>query len=312
MGENMMYAVIDIGSNTIRLVIYSMENGSPCPMLNKKYSAGLAGYVNENNEIGEEGVAVLFEVLADIEKILKYIRPNEVYPFGTAALRNSANGEKIVQMVKEKCGFTIQILSGKEEAVFDYCGALEGGLGDSGLLVDVGGGSTELTFFVDQEIKKATSIPLGSLNLYKKWVGDLLPSHDEARCIKKEIKGFLKEIDLDAEALIAQPIYSVGGTARAALKLMRERHRIGNTNTYTYEQLKEVLQYQEESKRELLKSILRTSPDRVHTIIPGLLVFQTIAKFFGSKSFVTIGYGVREGYLMHKLEQEGNPHEQPV
>lgn len=63
MGENMMYAVIDIGSNTIRLVIYSMENSSPCPMLNKKYSAGLAGYVNENNEIGEEGVAVLLRCL---------------------------------------------------------------------------------------------------------------------------------------------------------------------------------------------------------------------------------------------------------
>ena len=304
-----MWAVIDIGSNTIRLVIYSMENGRLNPMLNKKYPAGLAGYIADNNEINDEGIELLVEILNDIEKILRYIRPEEVYPFGTAALRNSANCEKVIRTVKKECGFDIHILTGKEEAIFDYYGAAESGIGESGLLVDVGGGSTELTFFKNKEIIKATSIPLGSLNMYRKWVSGLLPSRDEAHYIKKEIKGFLETIDIDRDRIISQPVYSVGGTARAALKLMKEKFDLKGSKEYTLDQMKSVLKYKDEKKKELLASILKSSPDRVHTVIPGMLIFRTIAGYFGSESFVTVDYGVREGYLMNRLVRGGKLHE---
>ena len=300
-----MWAVIDIGSNTIRLVIYSMENGRLNPMLNKKYSAGLAGYVDENNEINDEGVRLLIDILNDIEKILRYVRPEEVYPFGTAALRNSANSDRILKAVKKECGFDIHILTGKEEAVFDYYGALDSGIGESGLLVDVGGGSTELAFFKDKEIIKATSVPLGSLNMYRKWVSGLLPSRDEANYIKKEVKGYLSSIDIDMEKVVSQPVYSVGGTARAALKLMRERYGNRDLKEYTVDQLREVLRYKDESKKELLSGILKSSPDRVHTVIPGMLIFRTVARYFGSETFITVDYGVREGYLMNRLVRGG-------
>ena len=85
-----MWAVIDIGSNTIRLVIYLVEDGRPRAMLNKKYPVGLAGYIDETNRIQPEGVQVLLEALTDVGTILKYIQPACVLPFGTAALRNSA------------------------------------------------------------------------------------------------------------------------------------------------------------------------------------------------------------------------------
>ena len=307
-----MWAVIDIGSNTIRLVIYSWEDGRLNPMLNKKYPAGLAGYVDENNEISEEGVSLLIEILCDIEKILRYVRPEEVYPFGTAALRNSANCDKVLKAVKKECGFDIQILTGKEEAIFDYYGALEGGIGESGLLVDVGGGSTELAFFRRKEIIKATSIPLGSLNTYRKWVAGLLPGSEEAQCIKKEVKGYLSAIEVDREKVVAQPVYSVGGTARAALKLMREKYGDKELREFTLDQLREVLKYKDEDKKEILGSILKTSPDRVHTIIPGMLIFRTVAKFFGAESFVTVDYGVREGYLMNRLVRGGKIRERTI
>ena len=83
-----MLAVIDIGSNTIRLVIYSNDGESPESMLNKKYAVGLAGYVDKSNHIRPEGVEILLNVLSDIRRILEYIKPERVFPFGTAALRN--------------------------------------------------------------------------------------------------------------------------------------------------------------------------------------------------------------------------------
>lgn len=300
-----MWAVIDIGSNTIRLVIYSMEQGRPRAMLNKKYAVGLAGYVDEENRIQPEGVQVLLNALTEIETILGYIRPARVLPFGTAALRNSANGAEVVSRIEETCGMKVEVLTGEEEAVLDYYGARLDGIGDSGLLVDVGGGSTELTFFRDGNILFATSIPLGSLNLYKKCVKGLIPKKKEAQCIKKLVNDALQALSLPEAALVTQPIYSVGGTARAALLMMRKKFNLSDSNTYTRLQLKEFLSSIEEDPKAVMQDILRTAPDRVHTLVPGLLVFQGIAKYFGSTSFVTSRFGVREGYLMQRLAEKG-------
>ena len=299
-----MWAVIDIGSNTIRLVIYLVEDGRPRAMLNKKYPVGLAGYIDETNRIQPEGVQVLLEALTDVGTILKYIQPACVLPFGTAALRNSANGEEIVRLIQERCGLNVEVLTGEEEAVMDYYGARQDGIGESGLLVDVGGGSTELTFFTQQKIVFATSIPLGSLNLYKSYVKKLIPGKKEVQRIKKAVREQLQMVSFPGEDLTAQPIYCVGGTARAALRLMGKKYALGDSNAYTLVQLREFLGAAKEDPRGLVQDVLRTCPDRVHTLIPGLLVFQTIAKYFGTVSFVTSRYGVREGYLMRRIQEK--------
>ena len=300
-----MWAIIDIGSNTIRLVIYVIEQGQPRPMLNKKYAVGLAGYVDQTNRIQDEGVQVLLEALTEIKTILDHIRPQCVFPFGTAALRNSANGAEIVSLIRQRCGLDIRILTGEEEAVFDYYGAQQDGIGRSGLLVDVGGGSTELTYFKDRKVLYGLSIPLGSLNLYKSQVEGLIPTLKEARRIKKVVGGALCQLPLSADQLAGQPIYSVGGTARTALKLMQKRYGLGGSNAYTRAQLKQFLLELENDPRDLTQYILRTAPERIHTLIPGLLVFQTVSKQYQSGSFITSRYGVREGYLVHCLEQKG-------
>ena len=306
-----MWAVIDIGSNTIRLVIYTIDNGHPRPMLNKKYAVGLAAYIDKANCIKQEGINILPDVLADINTILRYIHPECVLPFGTAALRNSANGDEIVSLIKERCGMAVRILSGEEEAVFDYYGAMLEGIGDDGLLVDVGGGSTELTLFKDRKIISALSIPLGSLNLYRTHVDGILPTQKEAHKIKKTINDYLDKL-ADNELMHNNTIYCVGGTARAALKIMRDRYlpsgREGD-NSYTRSQLKGMLDDIEKNRKQLMHNILCLSPDRIHTLIPGLLAFYTVAKHYDSNKLVTISLGVREGYLMHHLGERGNTRE---
>ncbi len=302
----MMWGVIDIGSNTVRLVTYSLRDGRLHPMLNKKYAAGLAGYVDAKGNISEDGVRRLLEILTEIRAMLRHVRVKNIYPFATAALRNSGNGREIVSRIREECGFDVRVLTGEEEAIFDYYGATSGPVGDSGLLVDVGGGSTELTFFCEGEIRAATSLPVGSLNLYRRFVGGLLPTAAEAKKIRKELKRRLESLAFSNGDLITQPIYSVGGTARASRKLINARFSLPSSNTeYTYDQLKETLRELEESPKVLADRILLTSPERIHTIVPGLLVFKTVAKFFSSQRFIVSEYGVREGYLLHVLKEEG-------
>ncbi len=297
-----MWAVIDIGSNTIRLVIYSVQDNKPHPMLNKKYAVGLAGYVDKTNRIQPDGIQVLLEALTDIVNILEYIKPKCVLPFGTAALRNSANGEEIVALIKKTCGLDVDILSGEEEATYDFYGILLDGSKNSGMLVDVGGGSTELTFFEDNTILSAVSMPIGSLNLFKSSVKGLIPTKKEAHNIKKKVKDNLQRLD-NLPHNDVTTIYSVGGTARAALLLMRKYFDLGSTNVFTMPNLKELLSYIDKNVEDLAKNILRLSPDRIHTLIPGLLVLQATAKYFNSIKFITSRFGVREGYLMQHLSK---------
>ncbi len=300
-----MWGVIDIGSNTIRLVIYSLEEGKLRPMLNKKYAAGLAGYIGKNGKLSKEGIEKLMAILCEIQSILQYIHVENVYPFATAALRNSTNGREIVAMIKDKCGMDVRILTGEEEAIFDYYSTINSGTSASGLLVDVGGGSTELTFFREREILSAVSLSIGSLTLYKRFVKEVLPTEQETKCIKKEIKRSLQSIPLPEKNLVAKQIYSVGGTARASLKLInRKYNRSATAMEYTYKELQEFLADIEEKPRRLLNNILCTSPERVHTIVPGMLIFDTVAKYYHAEGFTISPYGVREGYLMHVLNMK--------
>ena len=303
-----MWAVIDIGSNTIRLVIYSKQGGQLHSVLNKKYSAGLAGYMDPENRLNPEGVQKLVGVLSEIRSILDHIHVERIFPFGTASLRNSANREEVLDLVREKCRLDVRILSGEEEATFDYYGAMHNGINSSGLVVDVGGGSTELTFFHEKQIVTATSMPIGSLNLYKRFVEGLLPTEKEIRKIRKEVRSHLEvvQLPLPREELVTQPIYSIGGTARASLLLMRERFGIPEkSREYTRKQLSEFLEITDENIKGLQDSILRAAPERIHTIIPGLLIFESVSRFYGSRSFVVCSYGVREGYLTYLLEEKG-------
>lgn len=113
----------------------------------------------------------------------------EVFPFATASLRNINNAPEVLEAIRENCGFEVRILSGEEEAIFDYYGALQAMEMDKGLLTDIGGGSTELVFYQDHAIQRATSLPMGSLNLYQQYVKNhLIAKKSELQQIQKEVR----------------------------------------------------------------------------------------------------------------------------
>ena len=135
-----MYAVIDIGSNTIRLVLYKIENNQIKSLLNKKSPAGLAGYINKDHCLKKSGIRKAVAVLSEFKEILDHMTIQEVFPFATASLRNINNAPEVLEAIRENCGFEVRILSGEEEAIFDYYGALQAMEMDKGLLTDIGGG----------------------------------------------------------------------------------------------------------------------------------------------------------------------------
>lgn len=300
-----MYAVIDIGSNTMRLNIYEYRNNNIYLMLSKNITAGLAGYVNKKGDLTKKGVGVAIDSLKEFNMILNHIDVNEVYVFATASLRNVNNSKKVTKIIEEKTKLDIDLISGEEEATLDYVGASMILTLDDGLLIDIGGGSTELVLFKNGEIKMATSLAIGSLSLYKKYVGEFLPTENEIIKIKKKILKKLKKLDDYFHPNNTELICGVGGTIRATRKLSNDlfSHPEYN-NQIKVQNLKKLFKLYLNESHQFIKTIIKVAPDRLHTILPGMIILDTLANYYNSKVIEVSDFGIREGYLYTMINKE--------
>lgn len=301
-----MYAIIDIGSNTIRLAIYKVEADRVTLLLNKKISAGLASYV-KHGEMTAAGVNKACEALAQFQFLLKHFRIENRYAFATAALRNAANSAEAVAEITRRSGIPIEVLSGDEEARFDFIGASSALAAEDGLLIDIGGASTELVVYKQKEMQKTFSLPLGSLNAYDQFVNHLLPDKQERKAIKSAVLYELeKHTDLGGEIFPA--VCGVGGSIRATGKLNNavfelplDNKEIKAPNVKRMIKLLENAEDNDLISGETLDLLLKVVPDRVRTVLPGMIVLSTLLREFRSETVVVSSAGVREGYLYGRV-----------
>jgi len=301
-----MQGVIDIGSNTMRLVIYKIENGNIKQMLNKKRAAGLVGYINKQGCLNANGIAKAIDVLSEFKEIADNIGLDEIYPFATASLRNINNTQQVLEEIKNACGFDVRVLSGEEEATFDYYGSLQCMEMHRGLIVDVGGGSTELVFYNEKQMLSTQSIPIGSLNTYSQYVKNIIPTKKEIERIENVVREKLEMVVLPTDDFYTTPICGVGGTARATRDMMKNMKKlVQEENQYNSESLFSLMDDARKSPGKVAARILKIAPERIHTLLPGIIILSTIAKSYNTQYIVTSNYGVREGYLYHLLQQRG-------
>ena len=292
-----MYGIIDIGSNTIRLVLYDVQDGRIRPMLNKKITAGLAGYVKKGR-MTEKGIKKLIEVLTEFSEILPYIQIKEIFCLATASLRNIENTDEVCTAVKIQCGFDIIVLSGEEEALYDYYGAMQSVNEPAGVVIDIGGGSTEFVFYMENSISKILSIPIGSLTAYSAYVKDIIPTSKERKEIESAMESAMSEIFEKSPDVIC----GVGGSIRAAVKVYNE---IFPTLPKGRVQISSLASLLKVRKDILAKAILKTAPERIHTFVPGLVLLCTIARKWNIKELTVSTSGVKEGFLTEKLNERG-------
>ena len=300
-----MYAVIDIGSNTIRLVLYEMIDGEPRQMLNSKESAGLAGYIGADNRMTPKGIQRALQALGRFALTLESVRPRRTFAFATASLRGVANAGEVLDAIRRECGLEVAILSGREEAALDFAGAVRTLKTGTGLMADIGGGSTELVFFQDRAIKAAESYPMGSLNMFGKFVADVVPTWEEISRIRREAGRLLREHPLSL-AVPSGDLCGIGGTCRAACKLGDELWDMERGyGGFPCEQVKKILKMTKTDRPQLVRAIIKSAPDRLHTLLPGLAILDAVIDRYGCDRFVASAYGVREGYLLAQLEGAG-------
>ena len=297
------YAIVDLGSNTIRISVYEGKtDGSFHLLFSEKEMAGLAGYV-EDGAMTVQGMDRACEALWNFQYLLRLFDMREMHVFATASLRNVSNTQEAVEYLEAKTGLAVDVLSGTTEAQLGYLGAMAGGGSQSGVLFDIGGGSTELVRFSEAVIQQMQSMDIGCLNLFRKNVSGIWPKKQEQEQMLRQIQEKLSGARLQEHP--CAHLCGVGGTARAVLKLARLRYGLeAGWRTISMAQLCELTELAAGRGRRARDMILRACPDRVHTIIPGMLLMKTLCSQLGCEDIRISPYGVREGYLCQKLKSD--------
>ncbi len=299
-----MYGIIDIGSNTVRLCVYKVEGKQFSSLFHHKISAGLANY-RRDNRLTTEGIQRATNVLRDLKHIADNLNIKQLFAFATASLRNISNSLEAKNILEKNAGIPIDLLSGEEEGRLGFKGAMHNVAIETGILADIGGGSTELVSFSGSDVLRSTSIPMGSLSMYLNYVSQILPSKTEMKKISKSAAKQLKKgaFPFNADEL---KICGVGGTFRALNDLGNFLYGMDSKNkVIKASHLKDISNRLIGNKVLTKDSLLKVCPDRVHTILPGIAIASAIVDKYDAKEIIISRYGVREGYLVQNVIEGG-------
>lgn len=279
-----MTGIIDIGSNTIRLVMY--DKGKQ--ISNK----GLNSEIIRDTKCGRLSREGIEKLCGQLTFLKEEAGDNEIFAFATYAVRVLENKEEVKNIVFEKTNISIDILSGYEEAEYDFIG-LKSTLnkGESGIGADLGGGSCQIMFFENDEIVFSQSYPIGCRRIKNKFVKDIFPTEEETRNIENYVK---EQLNNTKEC---KKIYMMGGTAKTAVKLYSFLNGNENIDVMKKEKIKTLIGFIKETPPEVLKKILK---NRYENIAVGLIIMEQIAEKMGAKEIHIKKCGVRDGYLIKK------------
>ena len=299
----MRYAIVDIGSNTIRMNVYEIEKNNIKQLFSKKTVAGLSSYI-QDGKLSTKGIQKATKVLSSYRYIAELLGAEKFLPFATASLRNITNADEAIAAINKYADVTIDLIQGRDEALYGFRGLTIGNDVDSGVLFDIGGGSTEVIHIVKGTVKRAESVPMGSLNSFTTLMKGLTPTRKEAAKIKKEFNARLDELNI-SKSREYDTLYGIGGTARACGNVCQEYFDLPNHREFTAGDLGKMIDALSEGDNRAIRTLLQVVPERIHTLTPGMLIIETLCERFSSKKVSVGKNGVREGYIVNYLVEEG-------
>ena len=293
-------AIVDIGSNSVRLVSYESHSRAPTPTFNEKALCGLGRGVAMTGLLHEDAIGKALAALQRFRVLCDTMRIHDVRGLATAAVRDAANGAQFLDRAERALGCRIELLSGQQEARLSALGVVSSIYNADGVVGDLGGGSLELTDVKDGQCAPGITLPLGSLSLM-----DLSErSPKKAAKIVRETLATVKVL----QGLIGRTFYAVGGTWRALARLhMRQRQYPMNVMHNYVIPSRDALEFARLVERievDALLSIESVSSARRPLLAYGAAVLEEIIRQASPKEIVVSALGVREGLLYSRLSPE--------
>src|ERR1700722_2527389 len=290
-------AIVDIGSNSVRLVSYEALTRSPTPTFNEKVLCGLGKGVATTGFLTEDSVAEALAALQRFKVLCRTMRIDDVRALATAAVRDAANGPQFLELAERAIGCKIELLAGQREAELSALGVLSSIHEPDGVVGDLGGGSLELIDVRNGKTGRGVTFPLGGLSL----MDSSERSPKKATRIARELLSKAKLLD----NLSGRTFYAVGGTWRALARLhMRQRQyplQMMHNYVIPSRDALEFAKLVERIEADALLSIESVSAARRPLLAYGAAVLEEIIRKANPKEIVISTLGVREGVLYESL-----------
>jgi exopolyphosphatase / guanosine-5'-triphosphate,3'-diphosphate pyrophosphatase len=304
------FAVIDIGSNTIRLVIYELSTYRSFKEIeNVKIAARLRNYLSNDGYFSTEGMTQLVETLSIFKEIIHNHQVDELKVIATATIRQAKNQQKIIDTVINETGFTIQVLTEYEEAYYGYLSVVNSTSIQNGIAIDIGGGSTEITLFQDRKFIQYHSFPFGALSLANDFIEGQVSTKEEIHQLKTFITNELTKHDWLRSTFV--PIVGIGGSARNMVQIDQaiKSYPIASVHQYelTQQDISHMIDYLSSLSFDSLQKVEGLSKDRADTIVPALIVFLVLMEISNAPSFILSRKGLREGLMYDQLTKTFDP-----
>ncbi len=293
-------AIIDLGSNSVRLVVYDTPTRLPIPMFNEKADCGLVRGLEKSGRLSPEGVKRAFEALSRFVRLARSMGVDRLELVATAATRDAADGLYFVQEIERRFKINVQVPSGAEEARLAALGLLSGVPGADGLLGDMGGGSLDLVALDKGEFGANATLPLGHLRL----------TDVSGGCRKKTRQLVEREFSRLPwlEKIRGRTLYAVGGSWRSIAKIHIEQTgypiHIIDGFTMSYPAARRLARILAGLSEDSLSQIKTVSKRRAETLPCAAMAFEHLLSAAKPAKVVFSGFGMREGQMIKGLPEE--------
>jgi len=298
--ESRLVAVIDIGSNSVRLVVYRGLKRSPDNIFNERVLCGLAAGVTGTGRMAEDSMAQALAALRRFAHLCREMRVDQVEAVATAAVRDSENGQDFVHRLERECGFRVRVLPGREEAELSACGVLSGFPGARGLVGDLGGGSLELAMLEAGRVLRRVSLPIGPLRLLE---GDEAYGPRQVRQVAEALAGV--EWLRDCKGC---EFYMVGGSWRtlAHIHVLQSKWPLHVLHGYRLGG-RTALQFSgriADRSVESLREVPGVAPRRALILPLSARILNTVLRIVKAPMVHTSACGLRDGLLYEALPRD--------
>jgi len=303
-------AVIDLGSNTNRLVVLNTQVG---------YSYRLEDQVREvvrlrhgmtEQGLSEDAFERGFSTMRLFKNFCDSTRVSKVIAVATSAVREAANGPLFVQQVREEIGLELRVLTGEQEAYYDTLGALNEVSIQRGVILDIGGGSIQLSEVRKRRFQQGVSLTLGALALTERFVTHDPVTTDEYAALQKEIERQLDTVKW-LKKQDGKPLIGVGGTIRNLAKIQSENDGYPLYTLHGFvlkrESVEESIKLFKKLPVDERKNIPGLTPDRADIILPGAMTLLEVMKRMDVNEIAVSEHGVREGVFLEYFWEHLDP-----
>ncbi len=300
-------AIVDIGSNSARLVIFEQTSHYGFHLIceqKSKVRIGEGAY-DKGGYLQPTAIKRAFLTLQSFSHTIEKYQADRSICVATSALRDAPNGSTFVSWIEETLGLKIQIIDGKQEASYGAIAAKNLLPVENGISIDIGGGSSDMALIKNGEIEDTYSLDLGTVRLKELFFDQ---GGSRSKINKEAIAYIANELEKLPSHFRASLAIGIGGTARSLSRgiLKRSNYPLEKLHAfqYTIEEHMDYLSTIPLSSAKALKKF-NLKKNRFDTIREGTLIFKEILKTIGAKEVITSGVGVREGvFLSQKLKEE--------